>query len=83
MNYVMTALGIIFALMYLRICGKQKKPLRTMLLNSAAGAVALIIVSLMTAGLEKAVSVNYITTFISVTLGIPGVLGITTLVYFL
>ncbi|MCM1055584.1 MAG: pro-sigmaK processing inhibitor BofA family protein [Bacteroides sp.] len=76
MDAVALILGIFAMLLFIRLCGKQRKPVKIMLLNSLSGIALLAAAAVISGSLGHAVAVNYATVWISVALGAPGVAGI-------
>lgn len=75
METISITLAAISLFFYLRICGSQKKPLKSMLLNSLSGLTVLVTISVISGIMGCGIAVNHATVFLSTTLGIPGVVG--------
>lgn len=76
MDAVILILGLIALFFYLRLCGSQRKPVKAMLVNSAAGVIALITAAVISGIMGVGIAVNYATVWAAVTLGVPGVIGV-------
>lgn len=72
MDVLMIVIGIFTAAGFLRICGRQKKPIKAMAVNSGAGLVLLILTAVITGYLGCGLSVNYVSVFTASVLGVPG-----------
>lgn len=83
MDAVILVLGIIAAMLYLYLCGRQKKAVKTMLLNSLLGVAALAAAAAVSGFLGCGIAVNYASVFVASVLGIPGVIGIIALMLFI
>lgn len=76
MDAVILILGLIALFFYLRLCGSQRKPVKAMLVNSAAGVIALITAAVISGIMGVGIAVNYATVWAAVALGVPGVIGV-------
>lgn len=74
MNYLMIFLAFMLYLRYFAICGRQRKPIRSMVINSLSGIVFLILLSFLTSLSGEGIGINYATVAISSVLGLPGVI---------
>lgn len=83
MDAVILIVGTAAMALFIRLCGSQKKPLKAMLLNSLLGIAALAAAAAVSGAAGCGVAVNYVTVFVSVALGIPGVLGIAAVMFLL
>lgn len=68
---------------YFLLCGSQKKPLKSMLLNSLSGLAALIAAAVVSGGMGCGIAVNYATVLIATALGVPGVIGLVLIMFVL
>ena len=73
MDVLMIIIGIILSVIFLRKCGHQKRPVRAMLINSAAGLAALLAAAVITGFSGCGIAVNGATVVIASVLGVPGV----------
>ena len=73
MDVLMIVLGILVFICYIGICGRQRRPLKAMAANSAAGVILLVLAAVITGFFGCGISVDYITVFAASVLGIPGV----------
>ena len=73
MDVLMIVLGLIIFFRYAGICGRQRRPLKTMIVNSAAGVIVLVLAAVITGFVGCGIAVDYITVFTAAVLGIPGV----------
>lgn len=73
MDVLMIVLGCLLFAAYMRLCGSQRKPIKSMAANSALGVLALLLAALISGFLGCGISVDYITVFAASVLGIPGV----------
>ena len=76
MDAVILILGLIALFFYLRLCGSQRKPVKAMLVNSAAGVIALVTAAVISGIMGVGIAVNYATVWAAVALGVPGVIGV-------
>ncbi len=76
MDVLMMILGAALALTYLYLCGRQKKPIKVMLINSGLGIASLVLSALLTGFSGSGIAVNLVTVLISAVLGIPGAIMI-------
>lgn len=74
MNLLMIILAIVLYFRYFQICGRQRNPIKAMVINSLAGVVLLIILSFTTTFFGEGIGINYATVAISSVLGLPGVI---------
>lgn len=74
MNLLIIILAILLYLKYFQICAGQRKPIRTMVINSLAGVVLLIALSFVTSLSGEGIGINYTTVTVSSLLGLPGVI---------
>lgn len=74
MNILMIVILILLYIRYFQICGRQRKPVKAMLVNSIAGIAALFILSFILSFWGKAVLLNYAATAAAAVLGLPGVM---------
>ncbi len=73
MDVLMIGLGIIAALGYLRICGRQRRPVKAMLANSMAGVILLVISAAVTGITGFGIPVTWVSVMTASVLGVPGV----------
>ena len=73
MDVLTIILIIILSVIYLHKCGTQKKPIKAMVINSAAGLAALVAAAVITGFMGCGVAVNAATVVIAAVLGVPGV----------
>ena len=73
MDVLMIIIGIILFVIYLRKCGQQKRPVKAMLINSAAGIAVLTGAAVITGFAGCGIAVNSATVLIASVLGVPGV----------
>lgn len=76
MNTVILILGLLAMFLYLHFCGSQKRPVKAMLVNSAAGVLALMAAAVISGIMGVGIAVNYASVWAAVTLGVPGVIGV-------
>ncbi|MBD5113612.1 MAG: hypothetical protein HDT46_00155 [Ruminococcaceae bacterium] len=76
MDAVVLVLGVLAMLLFIRLCGNQRRPVKIMLVNSLFGIAALAAVSIISGFMGYGIAVNYATVWTSVALGVPGVIGI-------
>lgn len=76
MDVLVIIIGIILSVIYFHKCGQQKKPLRAMILNSAAGLAMLIVAAVITGFSGCGVAVNGASVLVASVLGVPGVVMI-------
>lgn len=74
MNYLMIFLAFMLYLRYFQICGRQRKPIQAMVINSLSGVVLLIPLSFFTSLSGAGIGINYATVAVSSVLGLPGVI---------
>ena len=73
MDVLFIVLGIILSVIFLYLCGQQKKPIKAMLVNSLAGIVGLVAAAIITGWSGCGIAVNTATVLIASVLGVPGV----------
>lgn len=73
MDVLMIILGCLMLGAYMRTCGRQRRPVRAMAVNSALGVLALVLAAMITGFLGCGIAVDYITVFTASVLGIPGI----------
>ncbi len=83
MKAITIALAAVSLLFYLRLCGSQKNPLKSMLLNSLSGLAALVTAAVVSGTMGCGIAVNYATVLVSTALGIPGVIGLVLIMFIL
>ena len=83
MDVLVIIIGIILSVIYFHKCGQQKKPLRAMILNSAAGLAMLIVTAVITGFSGCGVAVNVASVLVASVLGVPGVVMILVSLFFL
>lgn len=76
MDFLVMALGLFSLCLFFGICGKQRKPVKAMILNSVSGLAALTVAAAATGFLGCGIAFNCATALTAVTLGIPGVIAI-------
>lgn len=81
MDVLMIILGVVVFLIYVRICGSQRRPLKAMAANSAAGIIMLVLAAVVTGFFGRGISVDYITVFTASVLGVPGAVMIMLIVF--
>ena len=81
MDVLMIIIGIILSVIFFRKCGQQRKPLRAMLVNSAAGLAALIAAAVITGFSGCGIAVNGAAVVTAAVLGVPGVVMILVTVF--
>ena len=74
MNLLMIILTILLYLKYFQICVNQRKPVKTMVINCLLGVFLLTALSFATSFSGEGIAVNYATVAISSLLGLPGVI---------
>lgn len=74
MDVLMIVLGVFVFVGYIGICGRQRRPIKAMAANSAAGVLMLFLAALVTGFFGSGISVDYITVFTASVLGVPGVI---------
>lgn len=74
MNHLMIFLAFMLYLRYFLICGRQRRPIQSMVINSLSGIVFLILLSFFTSLWGEGIGINYATVAISSVLGLPGVI---------
>ena len=72
MDVLMIVLGAVLTAGYLKLCGEQRKAVRTMLLNSGIGIASLFAAAVISGLAGKGIAVNAATVLISAVLGVPG-----------
>ncbi|MBD5103931.1 MAG: hypothetical protein HDT47_03595 [Ruminococcaceae bacterium] len=83
MDAVVLVLGILAMLLFIRLCANQRRPVKIMLVNSLFGIAALAAAAVISGFMGCGIAVNYATVWVSVALGIPGVMGILTVMFLL
>lgn len=83
MDTVILVLGLLAVFLYMRLCGNQKKPLKAMLINSAAGVAALVAAAVISGMLGNGIAVNHASVLAAVALGVPGVMGMVLILFVL
>lgn len=73
MDVLVIILGIILAVIFLHKCGQQRKPVKAMAVNSAAGLAVLVAAAAITGFMGCGVAVNTATVLTAAVLGVPGV----------
>ena len=73
MDVLAIIIGIILTVIFLHKCGQQRKPVKAMAVNSAAGLVVLVAAAIITGFMGCGVAVNMATVLTAAVLGIPGV----------
>ena len=73
MDYLTIFLAFMLCLRYFLICGRQRKPIQAMAVNSLSGVVLLVILSFLTSFSGEGIGINYATVTVSSILGLPGV----------
>lgn len=81
MNYIMIGLAVILYIRYFQICSAQRKAVKSMLINSLAGVVLLILLSFITNLMGSGISITYSTVTLASVLGLPGVIMLTLLTF--
>lgn len=76
MDILVMAFGILSLCLFFSICGKQRRPVKAMILNSASGIIALTVTAAATGFLGCGIAFNCATALTAVALGIPGVTAI-------
>lgn len=74
MDVLMIVLGFLAMAAYFGICGRQRRPIKSAAVNSAAGVVLLVLTAVVSGFFGGGISVNYISVFVSSVLGVPGVI---------
>lgn len=74
MNLLMIISTILLYLKYFQICVRQRKPVKTMVINSLLGVALLIALSFATSFSGEGIAINYATVAVSSLLGLPGVI---------
>ncbi len=74
METLSIVVGALLLLNYFRLCGRQRRPVKAMAINSLAGLLALCLLAAISGFLGNAVAVNPATVIVSMSLGIPGVI---------
>ena len=83
MDTVILALGALMLFLYMRLCGNQKRPIKSMLVNSLAGVIGLITAAVVSGIFGVGIAVNYATVLTAAALGVPGVLGVVLIMFVL
>ena len=83
MDTVILALGTLTLFLYAHFCGCQKRPLKSMLVNSLAGVIGLITAAVISGIFGVGIAVNHASVWAAATLGIPGVLGVVLIMFVL
>ena len=73
MDVLMIIIGIILSVIFLHKCGQQKRPVKAMLINSAAGLAGLIAAAVITGFAGCGIAVNSAAVVVAAVLGVPGV----------
>ena len=72
MDVLTIIIGIILTVIFLHKCGQQRKPVKTMAVNSAAGLTVLVAAAVITGFMGCGVAVNPATVLTAAVLGVPG-----------
>ncbi len=75
-KWVLVAVGVLFALLFLIFARKTKSVLKTMLLFAGSGLAVLLVLFFLKPYIGIQLSVNPFTVIVSAILGVPGVIGI-------
>lgn len=75
-KWVLVAVGVLFALLFLIFARKTKSVLKTMLLFAGSGLAVLLVLFFLKPYIGIQLSVNPFTVIVSAVLGVPGVIGI-------
>lgn len=74
MNFIMIGLAAILYIRYFQICAAQRNAVKSMLINSLAGVVLLILLSFITNLIGSGISISYPTVTLASVLGLPGII---------
>ena len=83
MKAITITLAAFTLVLYFVLCAGQKKPLKSMLLNSLSGLAALVAAAVVSGSMGCGIAVNYATVLVSAALGIPGVIGLVLIMFVL
>lgn len=75
-KWVLVAVGVLFALLFLIFARKTKSVLKTILLFAGSGLAVLFVLFFLKPYIGIQLSVNPFTVIVSAILGVPGVIGI-------
>lgn len=75
-KWVLVAVGVLFALLFLIFARKTKSVLKTILLFAGSGLAVLFVLFFLKPYIGVQLSVNPFTVIVSAVLGVPGVIGI-------
>lgn len=76
LKWVLVAVGVLFALLFLIFARKTKSVFKTMLLFAGSGLAVLFVLYFLKPYIGVQLSVNPFTVLVSAVLGVPGVIGI-------
>ena len=81
MDVLTIIIGIILSVIFFCKCGQQRKPIKAMVVNSAAGLAVLIAAAIVTGFSGCGIAVNIATVLVAAVLGVPGVVMILVTVF--